>query len=208
MTSVVQLLRGEAARAHDSAERSFAISQEQRFSLYVILSRISRGRAIGDLGRVAEGLTDIARGLDEARRSGVGYMRPMMEGWLADMHAGAGDHETALSIIERALADLGDLTGRAWESELHRKKAQFVLALNPTRVGAAESHLTQAIDVARGQRAKSLELRAAIDLAERWRTQGRADDARALLDPICSWFDEGADTLDLRRAREVLSALH
>ena len=52
MTSVVHLLRGDAARALESAEKSFEMSQEQRFSLYVILSRISRGRAVGDLGRL------------------------------------------------------------------------------------------------------------------------------------------------------------
>jgi len=87
MTSVVHLLRGDAARAFESAEKSFEMSQEQRFSLYVILSRISRGRAIGDLGRLGEARAEIALGIDEARRNGVGFMLPMMESWLADMHA-------------------------------------------------------------------------------------------------------------------------
>ena len=54
MTSVVHLFRGDAARAFESAEKSFEMSQEQRFSLYAILSRISRGRAVGDLGRLEE----------------------------------------------------------------------------------------------------------------------------------------------------------
>jgi Predicted ATPase len=87
MTSVVHLLRGDSARAFESAEKSFEVSQEQRFSLYVILSRISRGRAIGDLGRLGEARAEIALGIDEARRNGVGFMLPMMDSWLADMHA-------------------------------------------------------------------------------------------------------------------------
>jgi class 3 adenylate cyclase/predicted ATPase len=208
MTSVVHLLRGDAARAFESAEKSFEVSREQRFSLYVILSRISRGRAVGDLGRLGEARAEIALGIDEARRSGVGFMLPMMDSWLADMHAKAGENECALSIVEGALANIGDVTGRSWESELHRQRAQILVALNPSKVREAESHLKKSIEVARGQSAKSLELRAATSLAELWRTQGRPDEARALLEPICRWFDEGAETADLRRARDAQSAQH
>jgi predicted ATPase len=90
---------------------------------------------------------------------------------------------------------------------LHRQRAQILLALNPSKISEAESYLTKSIEVARGQNAKSLELRAATSLAELLRTQGRPDEARALLEPICRWFDEGAVTADLRRARDVQSTL-
>ena len=201
MTSVVHLLRGDAARALDSAERSIEMSQEQRFSLYAILSRISRGRAIGELGRLGEARVEIAQGIDEARRNGVGFMLPMMDSWLAEVHAKTDENECALAIVERALADIGDVIGRSWEAELHRQRGQILLALDPSKVSEAESHLKKSIDVARGQRAKSLELRAATSLAELWQTQGRPDDARALLEPIYSWFHEGSETADLKRAR-------
>ena len=200
MTSVVHLLRGDAARAFESAEKSLAVSEEQRFSLYAILSRISRGRAVGDLGRLGEAKTEIALGVEEARRKGIGFMLPMMDSWLADMHARAGENAHALAIVEQALNSISDVTGRSWESELHRQRAQILLTLNPSRVGKAESHLKKSIEVARSQSAKSLELRAATNLAELWRTQGRPDEARALLEPICRWFNEGAETTDLRRA--------
>ena len=207
MTSVVHLLRGDAARALESAERSFEMSQEQRFSLYVTLSRISRGRALGDLGRLREARAEIELGINEARRSGVGYMLPMMESWLAEVHAKAGENETALAIVEGTLSNIGDVTGRTWEAELHRQRAQILAALNPLKVREAESCLKKSIEVARGQSAKSLELRTATTLAELWRAQGRLDEARALLEPICHWFDEGAETADLRRAREEQIAL-
>jgi class 3 adenylate cyclase/predicted ATPase len=208
MTSVVHLLRGDAARAFESAEKSFEMSREQRFSLYAILSRISRGRALGDLGRLGEARAEIALGIDEARHNGVGFMLPMMESWLADMHAKAGEHESALSIVEGVLANIDDGTGRSWEPELHRQRAQILVALDPAKAGEAECYLKKSIDGAHGLNAKSLELRAATSLAELWRTQGRADEARGLLEPICRWFDEGAETADLRRARDAQSALH
>ncbi|UPK38239.1 AAA family ATPase [Bradyrhizobium sp. 186] len=207
MTSVVHLLRGEAALAFESAEKSFQMSQEQRFSLYAILSRISRGRAAGELGRLGEAQEEMALGLGEARRNGVGFMLPMMVSWLADLYAKAGEIQSALSIVEGILVDISDMTGRSWESELHRQNAQLLLVLNPSKTREAESHLKKSIEVARGQSAKSLELRAVTSLAELWRTQGRPDEARALLEPIFRWFDEGAETADLRRARDVQSAL-
>lgn len=207
MTSVVHILRGEAARAFESAEKSFQMSQEQRFSLYAILSRISRGRAAGELGQLGEARDEMALGIDEARRNGVGFMLPMMDSWLADLYAKAGGNDRALSIVEGVLANIGDVTGRSWEAELYRQRAQFLLALDPSKVSEAESYLRESIEVARGQNAKSLELRAATSLAELWRAQGRPHEARALLEPICRWFDEGAETADLRRARAAQSTL-
>jgi class 3 adenylate cyclase/tetratricopeptide (TPR) repeat protein len=207
MTSVVHLLRGDAARAFESAEKSFGMSQEQRFSLYAILSRISRGRAAGDLGRLEEARDGIAKGIDEARRNGIGFMLPMMDSWLADVYAKMGENERGLSIVERTLANIGDVTGRSWEAELHRQRAQILLALNPSKVGEAESHFKKSIEVAHGQSAKSMELRAATGLAEFWRTQGRPNEARALLEPIFRWFNDGAETADLRGARDVQSGL-
>jgi predicted ATPase len=207
MTSVVHLLRGDAARAFDSAEKSYEMSREQRFSLYEILSRISRGRASGDLGRIEEARSEIALGIDEARRNGVGFMLPMMNSWLADMHARAGENERALSIVENCLADSGDVTGRSWEAELHRQRAAILLALDPAKLTDAESRLMKSIEVARGQGARSLELRSATSLAEFWQAQGKAEQARSLLEPICGWFNEGAETADLKRAREAQARL-
>ena len=135
MASVVHLLRGDAARAFRSAGKSLETSREQRFSLYVILSKISRGRAIGSLGRIGEARAEIAQGIEEARRNGVGFMLPMMDSWLADTHSKAGENEYALSIVERALANID--YGRSWESELHRQRAQIILALNPSQVREA-----------------------------------------------------------------------
>jgi predicted ATPase len=208
MTSVVHLLRGDPARALESAERSLEMSREQRFSLYVLLSTISRGRALGELGRLQEAVTEIQKGIAEARRTGVGFMLPMMYGWLADVHSRSGDHEIAASIVEQTLREISDATGRSWEAELHRQRAETLLARNPSKIAEAESHLMNAIELARRQNSKSLELRAAVSLARLLRLQERTDQARELLEPIYHWFEEGAATSDIRRARDFLMALH
>ena len=208
MTSVVHLLRGDSELGLASAQKSFDMSQEQRFSLYEILSRISRGRAIGELGQLDQARDEVVLGLNEARSKGVGFMQQMMDSWLADVHARSGENQRALSIVDQALTSVGDTAGRSWEAELHRQRAQILLALTPSRVSDAEFHLKKSIEVARRQHAKSLELRAATSLAELWRTRERLDEARKLLGPICDWFEEGADTADLRRARDLKRALN
>jgi predicted ATPase len=91
---------------------------------------------------------------------------------------------------------------------LQRQRALILLALDPSRAGEAEVYLQKSIEVAREQSARSLELRAATSLAELWQTQGRREDARALLEPIYRWFQEGVETADLKQARYVQSTLH
>jgi predicted ATPase len=71
----------------------------------------------------------------------------------------------------------------------------------------AASWLQQAIDTARGQQAKSLELRAATSLARLWRDQGKRAQAHDLLAPVYDWFTEGFDTADLKDARSLLHEL-
>jgi predicted ATPase len=131
-----------------------------------------------------------------------------MASWLADTHAQSGDNEAALSIVEQTLSDLDEVTGRAWEAELYRQRAQLLLTLDRTKTSEAEGYLKVSIVVARHQSAKSLELRAASTLATLWRSQERFDEARALIEPIYSWFNEGTDTADLRRARDICVALN
>ena len=71
----------------------------------------------------------------------------------------------------------------------------------------AETWLQRALDVARRQEAKSLELRAAMSLARLWQQQGRCAEARDLLAPIYGWFTEGFDTADLQEAKTLLEEL-
>jgi predicted ATPase len=67
--------------------------------------------------------------------------------------------------------------------------------------------LQRAIDTARGQQAKSLELRAATGLARLWAKQGRRAEAHDVLAPVYGWFTEGFDTADPKDAKALLDEL-
>ena len=71
----------------------------------------------------------------------------------------------------------------------------------------AEVWLQRALDVARHQEAKSLELRAAISLSRLWQQQGKRQEAYDLLAPVYGWFSEGFDTADLQDAKALLEEL-
>jgi predicted ATPase len=78
----------------------------------------------------------------------------------------------------------------------------------PTAAGeTAEAAFREALEIARRQRAKSFELRAATSLSRLWAGQGREKDARALLSDVYGWFTEGLDTADLREAKALLAGL-
>ena len=76
-----------------------------------------------------------------------------------------------------------------------------------TSQAEAEACFHRALDVARRQEAKSLELRAAISLSRLWQQQGQRQEAHKLLTPIYGWFTEGFDTADLQEAKALLAEL-
>lgn len=90
---------------------------------------------------------------------------------------------------------------------MHRLKGTLLLQQYPDNTAEAESCFHHALDVARKQQAKSLELRAALSLAILWQSQGKRQEAYGLLAPVYEWFTEGFDTADLKDARALLQAL-
>jgi len=72
----------------------------------------------------------------------------------------------------------------------------------------AEACFLKAIEIARHQQAKSLELRAVMSLSRLWQQQGKKAEARQLLAEIYGWFTEGFDTKDLQEAKTLLEELH
>jgi predicted ATPase len=115
--------------------------------------------------------------------------------------------------IKAFVADVGNpadaqATGERWgEAELYRLRGDLLLRQTGTQPEEAETWLRKALDVARRQEAKALELRAAVSLSRLWQQQGKQDEARELLTPIYSWFTEGFDTADLQEAKGLLDEL-
>jgi predicted ATPase len=126
---------------------------------------------------------------------------------LADVCGHLGHPEDGLQALAEAHTMVEQHDERYWEAEVCRLRGVLLLRQPEAPQAEAESWLQRALDVARHQEAKSLELRAAMSLARLWQQQGKQTAARALLAPIYDWFTEGFDTADLLEAKTLLEEL-
>jgi predicted ATPase len=109
-------------------------------------------------------------------------------------------------LVTDALVQVRTQKQHQYEAELYWAKGEL-LRTQGTADSAVEESLCHALDVARRQEAKSIELRAATSLARLWQSQGKGAEAHALLTNIYEWFTEGFDTADLIEAKALLDAL-
>ena len=141
------------------------------------------------------------------RATGAALLVPYFCTLLAEVSAHLGHTEDGLQALAEAHTLVEQQEERWWEAEIHRLRGVVLLRQPGTPQAEAETWLQRALDVARRQEAKSLELRAAMSLSRLWQQQGKQAEARELLAPVYGWFTEGFDTADLQDAKALLEEL-
>ena len=205
--AVVRHLRREAPLAKASAETDIALSTEQANAFFLGCGMVEQGWAIAHEGQAGEGVALIVRGMDECRSSGAVLEFPHCWAALADAYRGAGRIDEGLQAVAEGLKQARETSARFIEAELYRLKGELLLAGDGRGAVDAEDCFRQAVEIARRQNAKSLELRAATSLSRLLQRQGKREEARRLLAEVYAWFTEGFDTADLKDARALLDAL-
>jgi predicted ATPase len=142
--------------------------------------------------------------LEAMQAGGLVLGSPTLLAFLGEAHGKAGQSEEGLAPLDEAHGLVAKTGERAFEAEVHRVKGELLLAGSPSDPTQAEACFREALEVARRQSAKSLELRAATSLARLLQRQGKRDEARDLLAPVYAWFTEGFDTRDLKEAKALL----
>jgi class 3 adenylate cyclase/predicted ATPase len=199
----IHMRRREGQSTYEQAEAALVLAREHGFAFRVAQAMILRGWALVEQGQGVTGLAQICQGQAALRATGAergGYLD-----LLAEAYGRVGQIEEGLQVVAEALAK-GDRSG-AGGGELYRLKGELLLTRSSEHHVEAESCFRQALEVARRQGAKSLELRAAMSLARLWQQQGKDAEARQLLAPIYGWFTEGFNTADLQDAKALLEAL-
>jgi DNA-binding winged helix-turn-helix (wHTH) protein/tetratricopeptide (TPR) repeat protein len=154
--------------------------------------------AYRQMGRVEEGLVSIAEAV-HLTEAGVDIF------WAAEVYRLTG--ELMLQKFRVASSELR--VGQERRSKIQGSKFSKTNSqhLNPNAPTEAEAYFLKALEIARRQEAKSLELRTAMSLSRLWHGQGKRAEARTLLTEVYGWFTEGFDTTDLREAKALLDAL-
>ena len=213
--TVLCQLRRDAPAVCAQADAAITVATTQRFALVQALGPIMRGWAIAVQQHSPEGLMQIRQGLDAYRATGAEYQRPHFLTLLAEASGLLDQPEGGLAALEEALTLMEQTGEQYYEAELHRQRGELLLlraekshpAQSSRDQHDAETCFQQALDIARRQEAKALELRAAMSLSRLWQRQGKRAEAYTLLAPIYGWFTEGFDTADLQDARALLEAL-
>ena len=188
------------------------LATEQGFPFWLALGAILRGWALAEQGQGEEGIAQIRQGLAAWQATGAKAVRPYYFALLAEACGQEGQTEEGLTLLAEALDLVHETEEQFWEAELYRLKGE--LSLKSKVPGAksqveneAEACFLKAIEIARRQQAKSLELRAVMSLSRLWQQQGKREKARKLLAEIYGWFTEGFDTKDLQEAKGLLEKL-
>jgi class 3 adenylate cyclase/predicted ATPase len=159
-------------------------------------------------GNGSTGIQMISSGIAASRLQGSNLLRmPWYLSCMARAHVELDQLDEAWRSIGDAITAM-EATKETWQkSEVYRIAGDLALLSSRPDPVKAQAHFDRALTVAREQKAKSWELRAAMRLARLWRDQGERQRANDLLAPIYEWFTEGFDMPDLEEAKALLTEL-
>jgi predicted ATPase len=203
----LHLLRGETREADELTEAALALSTKQGFTFWTALIVFMQGWSLCLQGREAEGIARMRTGFADAEATGTKMMRPMCCALLTEAYGQVGQLDDARRMLAGALDAVEESGHRHYEVETYRFKGELHLRGASPDLEEAGLCFQRALDLARHQKAKSWELRAATSLARLWAEQGKRSEASDLLAPVYGWFTEGFETRDLKDAKALLAAL-
>ena len=203
---VTHLLCRKLAEAEDLCRKALNTSTERGFPVVGATTTLFMGLVTVERGQALAGLEQLHRGIELRSASPAFGQQPEPHGfWLAEGLASVGRLDEAFAAL---VPDLQRMEQSGVEQDLaHMYELRGRLFVGKSNPNEAENSFRTAIEIARRQSAKSLELNATTSLARFLAEQGRRDEARAMLAEIYNWFTEGFDTADLKEAKALLEEL-
>lgn len=193
--------RREPAEAEARAGALVPLAAGQGFRMFEAMGRFLLAWARNERSDTGEAVAQMRQSLTARRELQAHAGLPSHHALLAGAYLRAGRIVEGLATLKEGLALQGGQ--RLMEAELHRLKGEL-LRRHGVSDAEVEEHLEKALEVARRQGARSLELRAAVSLARLRAHQGRRPEGHDVLAAVYETFTEGRDTQDLREARAVL----
>jgi predicted ATPase len=197
IASVLYQLMDDKQQIKELADATQVLSDKHGLIFWAASARVWRAWVQADQGQFEAGISDMRMGMEMRRLTGVEVWRVYSYYLLAETYGKAGQPAAGLAVLP------GSREERFMIAEVYRLRGALLLQQGAS-AAAVEPHFQRALEVARAQQAKSLELRAALSLSRLWHQQGKPTEARTLLAEVYGWFTEGFETADLRAARALL----
>jgi class 3 adenylate cyclase/tetratricopeptide (TPR) repeat protein len=203
----LEVSRDDPTAALPAAQALLAFSEAHDIALYAIYGEIFSSWASGRL-------TDQEAGASQLRRAVAGFLAlgnknaaPTFYGLIADLEAKRGDADSALASIQLAMG-IAQENGEHWtDCVLFQRKAEILLYRDPGNPTPAEEALQTAIAVSRRQEARGLGLQAALALAKLYRSNSRATEAQAVLEPALEGFAATPEMAEIAEAQVLLATV-
>lgn len=195
---------GQYASAGQLLDELIAVTDEHGLGYLGSCAHVLKGQELIAQDQCVAGLEQVDRALLEFQAQEAGLGVPWSMSISATGCARLGRLEQGLATITAAFEAVDSNGERHWEAELWRLKGELLLLRVVPDSREAEACFRRAIDIARRQSAKSLELRATMSLFRLLDRHGNTGVPREMLAEVCSWFGEGFDTADIRHARAAL----
>ncbi|MGB8628285.1 MAG: adenylate/guanylate cyclase domain-containing protein [Xanthobacteraceae bacterium] len=204
--SLLIMLRRDVATLRTTAGELMQIARQYRASYWALWAKPMLGWIAAQEGNIDTGIHQMHESAEALQKQNANLWVPQTLLLEAEILGNAKQYQHAHKLLDAAQALIEPLDQRFYEAELHRVRGTVLMAEKPNSPDGLKS-LDCAINVARRQNSRFLELRACVSKARVWRDRGLHDDARKIVAPVYSWFTEGLDTIDLREARDFLEAL-
>ena len=205
---------GQVDTARKHVERLLALAQTHGFPYYVGMGVMLHGQVLIALGQTEQGIQKIHQGIAIYQTEGAQSGLAAGLTGLAWAYGQQGRIETAMKFVAEAFTAVQNTGELCYLSALHRIKGSLLLRKGNGPLSQAKSCQKEAedcfhkaLELARSQEAKSLELEAALSLSWLWHRQGKNKQARQFLEGTYGWFTEGFETQGLRNAKALLDEL-
>jgi class 3 adenylate cyclase/predicted ATPase len=203
----LDLLCRDAGRLLPHAESLVGLSREHGLRMWLALGTFELGHAHFCTGEVDAGETEMRDGIGMCREQGLSMELQLFESTYAEVQAKRGRADAAVATLDGAFA-LSERTGQHWhDAELNRLRGEIVLKRDPANAAPAEEAFLTAIAIAQRQKARSFELRAALNLAKLFQATDRFDDAHAVIAPAIEGFLPVPGFFELGQAETLLASL-
>jgi predicted ATPase len=207
VTDILHIFCGNYSVATAQAQELFLVADEKGALLWKATGMMFEGCVLASTGKSSEAIERLTAGSIGYQSTGATLFMTWFLSYLTPAYVELGQFNDAWRRIDEMMTAVQTTKESWWEADLHRIAGEVALKSPEPDAAKAEAYFERALAVARQQKAKSLELRAAMSMARLWRDRGKRQEARELLAPVYGWFTEGFDTLDLKEAKALLEEL-